>query len=364
MPLSTLEAIIQKIRRLTSSPNNSQLTDAMIIDYINSFYLFDFPAEYRTEDLIDFYTFNTIEGIDTYPFDFDHYTSVQEPCYIAKREIRLFTQPLQFYWFNFNSANHWQKQETIGTGDGVETNFTGTLQNSPFLRSINNNPMVTTQTSSTSPFPSGYPPTFPNSNISRIQNILITANIENGTTLNVTDDGNGNLIGDVNILGTNSIDYSTGDFDVTFSSPPGDDDNVIVLYNPMILNMPLAIMFYQNQLILRPVPDKGYTVELTAYRLPSQVLLGTDSTTSPNLNGRPEMREWWETIAVGASKKIYEDRLDMEGVAMMDKILQERYAANYTRTYGRFGSKRIATIYSDQLEFRNGTGPFGLGNYS
>ena len=70
--------------------------------------------------------------------------------------------------------------------------------------------------------------------------------------------------------------------------------------------------------------DQGYLVEIVAYRRPSQVLLGSGTTT--NLTGVPELLEWWETLAVGAAKKIYEDRQDMDGVAMMDKMLVERYA--------------------------------------
>ena len=36
--------------------------------------------------------------------------------------------------------------------------------------------------------------------------------------LHVVDDGNGNLIGDVESIGINAINYATGGFDVTFSA--------------------------------------------------------------------------------------------------------------------------------------------------
>lgn len=41
-------------------------------------------------------------------------------------------------------------------------------------------------------------------------------------TLNVLDDGQGNLTGDIDPLGTNSIDYTSGAYDVTFSGVTGD----------------------------------------------------------------------------------------------------------------------------------------------
>ena len=113
MTIANLQSIITKVRKLSSSSNSLQITDNDIIDYINSFYLYDFPAEFRSLDLKDMYTFNTIRGVDTYPFDRDHWINIQPPCYIAKREVRLFTDPLQFYYFNFNSSSHWQREQII-----------------------------------------------------------------------------------------------------------------------------------------------------------------------------------------------------------------------------------------------------------
>ena len=357
MAIATLSAIIDKVRRLTLSPNSSNLTDNQIIDYINSFYLYDFPAEFRSLDLKNTYTMITTKGIDTYPFDMNHWLNLQEPVFCAKRQIKMFIDPSQFFFYQFNSQSPIEQFESIGMGDGVTTAFTATLQDQPILRSVNNNPIVTTASNNTSVFPTGYPPTYPNSNISRIQNFLITSNISNGSTQNITDDGAGNLLGD----GTGTIDYETGAISVTFNTAPPDGEDIQCQYIPVVLNMPLAVLFFQNQMVLRPVPDKGYTIEITGYRSPSQALLGT--TSSVNYSGQPEELEWWECLAVGASKKVYEDRLDADGIMMMDKMLQERYQVCYTRTYASLGKQRIATLFSDQLNNSYGSGPFGAGNY-
>lgn len=363
MAIANLQSIITKIRKLSASANSFQLTDSDIIDYLNSFYIYDFPADFLSLDLKDIYTFNTIRGVDTYPFDFDHWINIQNPCYVAKREVKLYRDVQSFYYFQFNSNNHWQTEETLTSGDGTAGPYTGTLQKAPLLRSINNNPITDTQTANVDVggFPNGYPPSFTGPNISRIQNFLITANRGNGDTLNVTDDGDGNLIGDAVAGGT--INYDTGAVSVTFNATVPSGENIVVLYNPVVLNIPLSILFNQNQFVLRPVPDKGYTVEITAYRLPSQLLLGADSTTTPDLAGRPEMLEWWETLAIGAAKKIYEDRLDMDGAAMMEKMLQEHYQKNETRTYADLTKRRVSTIYADQFDFTNGSNSFGIGNF-
>lgn len=359
MSIGTLGDIITKTRRLTGSATDFQLTDAQIIDYIDSFYLYDFPAQFRSLKLQDRYVFNTTVGIDVYPFDWEHYITVQQPCYCAKREIALFFNPWNFYgvWFN------WQFQQNFAIGDGnLGTTYTGFATNLPIIRSYNNNPSVETNLFTTVDAFS-HQPSFPQSNIGRVQNILITVNLQLGRTLNITDDGGGNLIGDIDPLGVNTINYETGAISVKF----GDGTNPIavtagqtitLLYNPATLAQPQSILFYQNQFTLRPVPDKGYTIELMALRQPSQALLGTTDPDNPDFTGVPELIEWWECLAVGAAKKIYEDRLDSDGIALMDKMLNERYQVAFTRTYAELGKQRMQTIFADQLA-RNYGANFG-----
>ncbi len=357
MSIATLSDIITKVRKLTGTNNSFQLTDGQIIDYINSFYLYDFPAQFRSLKLKDKYYFNTQRGIDTYPFDSDHYTTIEMPCYCAKREIKLFQDPWGFYGVNFN----WQQQENFTTGDGTAGPYSGTLLAVPIIRSINNNPRVQTTLNSNADFiTSPSVPSFPQTNISRVQNILITANRGLGDTLNVTDDGAGNLIGDCLAGGT--IDYDTGVITaLTFTSTVPSGESINCQYNPVTLSIPLSILFFQNQFTLRPVPDKGYTIELVAYRLPSQCLLGSESTSSPNLAGRPEFQEWWETLAFGASKKVFQDRLDTDGMTIMDVNLTQAYALNESRTYAQLGKESTATLFRDQLQYNYGSGSFTFG---
>ena len=66
MSIATLGDIIIKVRKLTGTGNSLQLTDNNIIDYINSFYLFDFPAEFRSLQLKNTFTINTIQNLDPY----------------------------------------------------------------------------------------------------------------------------------------------------------------------------------------------------------------------------------------------------------------------------------------------------------
>ena len=424
MAIVNLASIFAKIRRLTGSSDALQLPDYAntadpnsvgLADYINSFYLYDFPAQFRSLKLKDKLTFNTVFGVDTYAFDSEKFTTIEMPCYCAKREIQLFNDPWSFYGVNFN----WQHFDNFTTGNNTVGPYSGVTTGHPIIRSVNNIPYyqqtitgivvdspvagqttisfaqnsfsagnqvtfnavtgtvatvlngftytVTSSTGSTIVVPAtstaltytgggvatsvGTAYNYP---ASRVQNILITANVSNGTTLNVTDDGNGNLIGNCT---SGTINYATGAIsNLNFSQIVPSGTSIQIQYNPVQPNIPLSILFFQNQFTLRPVPDKGYTIELIAYRQPSQALMAT-----PANQGTPELSEWWECIAMGAAKKIFEDRLDTDGIALMDKTLQERYQVAYTRTYAQLGKQRINTIFADQIAPNYGNSGWGFG---
>lgn len=342
MTYGTRPDIRTLIRELTGSGTSNQLTDSMIDDNIDSFYFFDFPAQFRSLKLKDDYVFYTIQGKDTYPFDSEKYTTVEMPCKVEKNLVQLFQTPDAFYgYWGFNNGAGTQFEENFDSGDGTLGPYGGTVTNIPFIASVNTDTAIN-----------------PNK-IGIVPNLLITANTTT-STLNVWDDGLGNLIGDVlngpipAVPGSSgTINYQTGVISgLLFNTIVPSGNDIQLQYIPVVLNRPQAIMFFQNQFTLRPVPDKGYTVELIAYRRPSQALTNID-------NFYPELTEWWETIAYGAAKKIYERRLDMDGVAMMDKGLKERYQLNYTRTYAQLGKQRCSTIFASQVD-TNGSG-FGGG---
>lgn len=332
MSSPTLSDIQAKVRQLTASQTSNQLSDTEINAFINSFYQNDLPAEFRSLKLRDTYTFNTERGIGVYAFDSVNFTTLEAPARIAKRNV-YFTNDLS----TFNGYNVWYNQqyiEQMATGDGTTGPYAYTTTNNPVLRSSNNDPTLLS-------YPSG-----------RVQNILITA-YDSADTYNVTDDGNGNLIGDAT---AGTIDYSTGAVTgLVFSANIPSGNPINIEYFPVTYNQPTSILFYQNQLTLFPIPDQGYTVEIEAYRTPTQVLLNT-----PANAGVPELNEWWELIAAGASKKFYENRLDDDGIAFMDKMLQEKYAIAEARTYAELGSQQVQTIYSGQL---NGLGGQSFGGY-
>ncbi len=366
----TLANAVTKTRKLTGSSNAFQVTDEYIVQQMHSFYSYDFPAKFRSLKLKDLYTFTTNPGQATYAFNSELYITVNQPCYCAKREIKLFTDPWSFFGVNYN----WQQFVNFASGNGTTGPYSGTIP-APFIASWNNDPGAFVADSfgggrgSNLFFPQG-----------RVQNILITANTfgTNGVGLaqKVTDDGFGNLIQLMTTAATNfpteeyggqvyrqyasstptipgnaTINYQTGAITgLYFDQAIPQGTPIQIQYNPKQYSIPLSVMFYQNQFTLAPVPDAGYTIEMTCYRQPVQALLAAD------MSGNPELSEWWEILAVGASKKIFEERLDSDGVAYIDKMLRERYDIIETRTYAQIGQERIKTIYTDQLTYNYGSG--------
>ena len=288
---------------------------------------------------------------------------------------------MAFYGINYN----WQQFTNFATGDGTSGPYTGFTTAAPLIGSVNNDPgPITTDNQGNT---RGINLFFPQS---RVQNILITANTSTptdiGTTINVTDDGEGNLIqifstadqpsnfptqeygyqyfsqyasSTPSTPGGATINYQTGEIiglvfyqptspETPISIPAGNP--ITIQYNPKLFSIPLSIMFFQNQFTLAPTPDQGYTIELTCYRQPIQALLAS------TMAGNPELSEWWEILSVGSAKKIFEERLDSDGVMFIDKMLKERYDIIETRTYAQIGQQRINTIYTDQLTYNYGNG--------
>ena len=362
----TLADAVTKTRKLTGSSNAFQVTDEYIVRQMHSFYSYDLPAKFRSLKLKDIYTFTTNIGQDVYPFNSELYITVNQPCYCAKREIKLFHNPWNFYGVNYN----WQQYTNFDFGNGTTGPYGGFTTAHPLISSVNNDPGP--KISRNLFFPQG-----------RVQNVLITANVIGangiGQTQNVTDDGLGNLIqifqtsdnaeqeygwtyyrqyasSTPDTPGNATINYLTGEISgLVFAEAIADGIPIQIQYNPKKFSIPLAIMFYQNQFTLAPVPDKGYTIELTCYRQPIQALLAADMT------GNPELSEWWEILSVGAAKKIFEGRLDSDGVIFIDKMLKERYDIIETRTYAQIGQERIHTIYTDQLTHNYGQGGLTAG---
>lgn len=334
--LSTLQQIIIKVRKLTRSLSEQLLSTQDIENYINTFVLYDFPEQLRLANLRTTLTFYAAPNIDTYdstkitnPADplynfLNVYTTVHPPVYIAGYSS-MFSQSRESFFAIYPMVS---SIASIGSqGDDVTTNFTGTLANTPILQ---NNVQFTSVDQSNNP----------------CTLIDLPINASTGTLINPATG-----LGNVN----NTINYITGAFNITFDTAPGSGQAINSQTVPYVASQPQALLFYDGVFTLRPVPDQPYAINLEVFKRPS-ALLSTNQT--------PELSEWWQYIAYGAAKKIFEDRMDLDSVQMILPEFSNQENLINRRTIVQQTSERTATIYTEQTTIGYGPGWwFGGGSF-
>lgn len=313
-----LSRIRTKVRRLTSSPSINQLSEIDLDNAINDAYTLDLPGHLRTTSLEETYTFYTQPNVDVYDFPKNDYSSISKPLFVAGYPSDWYQDRHQFY----NRYPIREYDQDLTTGNGTVGPFTGTITNLPVLRRG--------------------PPTGANYD----SKVLISAVDATGASITAVDTS---VAGDVGTLtGTGvaagTINYLTGAVSITFNNAipsPNAINSQTVSY---VASRPQACLFYDDQLTVRPVPDKAYKCQLNAYVLPSVLLADSDI---------PEVAQWWTYISFLAAKRIFEERQDNEGIASIMPSLKEQETIALRRTIMQNSQKRIATIYSGNDEYQH-----------
>ena len=107
-----------------------------------------------------------------------------------------------------------------------------------------------------------------------------------------------------------TVNYVTTQIDVTLPVPPMPGTMINVWAATYQVGRPYNVLFWNNELTIRPVPDNVYLCEIEAYQTPYQFL---NTTNSPILN------QWVLYISYGVSREILRQRQDMEGVANLEE---------------------------------------------
>lgn len=329
---NNLSAIKEKVRKLTRSPSDSQLTDDQLLSYIDTFILYNFPSSIRLFSLRQVFTFYTQPNVDTYqtnnipndPFNnFQNiYLSVHEPVFLAGIQ-GFFTQWRDVFYGYYPQTN--TIADTLLRGNTSVGPFTGVVTAAPMLQN----------------------------------NVNFNCLDMNGTSMVVVDYPTSNLIGALGLYGQSAatatlgfIDYVTGQFSVSFPNPTQDMAIIYVeniAYQP---GKPLALLYYNNQFTVRPVPDKTYSISVEADVRPTQLLNNGDI---------PQLEQWWQWIAYGAAKLIFEDRMDLESVQLIMPEYNKQERMVLRTSIMQKANERTVTIYTQGKNF--GFGWFGPGGW-
>jgi len=317
--LSTLTQIRTKVRRLTRSPSTSQLTNNQIDDYVNTFVLYDFP-EFTVDQKLIFFTMpnvdqyltNTVNEDDPL-FNFKNvYLSVQPPVYVAGQDVALSQSRDEFY----REYPKNEIQEVVATGDNITVAFSGTLNQTPVLAN-----------------------TVSFSSIDDDGDGIVIKDVPQYDGVTGLQTQVGDLVEPDSDTSIGVINYLTGVYSFTFPIAPATGEEVIAQTFRYNTGRPRAVLYEDRVFTFRPVPDKVYRVEIDAFKRPTELL---------NITDEPDIAQWWQYIAYGAAKKVFEDRMDVESIqAIMPEFMRQRSLV-LQRLVVQQSTERTATIYTDR----------------
>jgi len=347
---STLQSIQTKVRRITRSPSISQLSDMQLNEYINTFILYDFPEHLRLFSLRTLLTFYTQPGVDVY----DTNTTVQtDPLYNFQNKYiavhpPLFIAGVQCFYTQWREVFYgmWPQFATIS-----DTLLRGNNSSGPFSSQVIPPPPAAPLINAL-PFILQESVNFICLNTDGTSMVMVDIPISN-TIGNLTQ-ANVPLVPPYDTIQNpnNFINYVTGEYTITF---PSNTQNMAtiwfegVLYQP---GKPLGILYYDNKFTIRPVPDKTYSVQIEVDIRPTELLNKTDV---------PQLAQWWQYIAYGAAKKIFEDRMDSDSVQMIMPEFKQQERLVLRTSLTQQANERTVTIYTQGKIY--GFGWFGNGGW-
>lgn len=375
-PGNTLAAIQTKVRRLTRTPSEAQLTTDDLNNYINTAVMYDFPAELKTFQLRQPFTFWCNPYQDTYYTDIQSfgdatnaalnplynfqnlYLNIHKPIYVAGYET-FYTQDRTEFYANYPINNYIQ---SIGvTGNGSTTVFSGIIQ---FGGTINN--FLVNQQMSLLKRQVMFDSIDINGNGLVMVDVPVLDNVTGIETIygNLYTPGQqptnpaappvgypiqpplavAPYVG-MGVDPNNFINYVTGQFTVTFPTPPGSGQTINSQTVPNIPSRPFGMLYYNNTITLRPVPDQPYAINFEVDARPTQ-LFQTDSV--------PQLEELWQYISYLTALKIFQDKMDMDSVAAITPELTRQEALCLRRTLNQLAQTRTNTIFAGNTQDQNG----------
>jgi hypothetical protein len=330
--MSTLANIRTKVRRITGRPSSQQITDGQIDEYINTFYIYDMPAtlrlftqettfEFMTVANVDIYDMrsqlvytrtNPITGLEDFVPAADYYITVSPPAYIAGYQSFWSQSREQFF-------RTYPALATVSTqiqGNGTPGPYTFTFASTPIQQ----------------------------------RSITVGAIDDTGDTVNCIDVPINRTTGNWKIINTNTnvtgvVNYLTGSVTVTFPNNIPSGSKITFSAVPYQPSRPQALLFYDNIFTLRPIPDSNYLVKVNAFKRPTTLIDSDDY---------PELKQWWQYLAYGASLKIFQDSQDPEGEANATPEFKRQERMVLRRTLIERTQQRTSTIYTEMSSFPYG----------
>jgi len=391
--MNYLTDVITYIRRIIKSPSDAVISDNLIMDYINRFYINDIDARLQLFDLKTNYTFQTSPGIDQYNMPlydlqtqpgsqtigmYPVYQGFFEPAFINGIQVPFLTQKNSF--FNL-FPNVVQYMQAVITGDETSGPYTISFPIAPNNFQPTNTPVqairrgivdisgiIATGVNQDPPLGTDLNFNIPSTSIHPA--VYVTSVDANGNNVVVQDSGQF-LSSNVNygllmVPGTAPFGYSALPNGASLPGGPyATDQNTINYFTGVITNLyfpvaipkgqninaqcyyfqaglPRAILYDHNTFLFQSPPDQQYLVDVQAYLTPAAFL----STSAAVPFGYMS-----EYIARGAARKILSDTGDMEQFQFYEPFFLEQESLVWKRSQRQFTATRTETIYSQGSNF-------------
>lgn len=375
--MNLLSDILTYVRRLIKSPSDAQISDNLIIDYINRFWILDVDARMQLFDLKTKYSFETTPGIDSYNMplynpqvqpggqtiaSFPIFQGFSQTVYVNGIQVPYYTQRESFWnlW-----PNYIQSLPQAATGDGTVGPYTLSIPFFPAIPGhVDMTGIISTGTNQDPPLVNPGPSTNFLTSIpatSVYTGVYIVATGTDGQNITVTDSGqfltgnnggdlygllmvpgNTSTLGNTALSGgysttSNTVNYNTGVVNVTFPTaiPAGTPIQAQCYFYEQ--GIPRSLLYYNNILTIRPPPDTQYLVELDAYLTPAAFLVSSDAIPFGYMS---------EYIARGAARKILADTGDIEQFQFYEPLFKEQESLVWKRSQRTFTGTRTGTIFS------------------
>lgn len=411
-----LNDIITYVRRIIKSPSNAVISDNLIIDYINRFWITDVDATMQLFDLKTKYSFQTTPGVDQYNMPlysvqsetiplttptnkvspdiamFPVYQGFLGPAYINGVEVRLHTQQNEFFRIFPNIV---QQPMQVGIGANKAGPYTLSIPIINNLTPININPPIQSLlrghidiTGIISTGNNVDPPQISSAQITTpdpfIQNIPVTSVFPAVYFSSTALDGSNIIISDSGQFLQGAVNYGLlmqqgpapyGNLPLTNGPSPNysTTQNTINYFTGVATNVYFPVSIPSGQIINAqcyyfqsglPRAILFYNNTLTLRSPPDrQYLVEIDAYLSPaaffSTSAAIPFGYMAEYIARGAARKILSDTGDVEQFMFYEPLFKEQEALVHIRSQRQWTNNRTETIYS--RGHNNGSDNFGMG---
>lgn len=311
MALNDFNYIKNKVRLVTARPSSNQLSDTDLTDYVNSFLVYDLPLHCRFFIQKQKFSMNLTPNVGNYPITTfkNLYSNFEPPCYVDGYQIQYYQNDESF--FQMFSRLKYSTQFSTGTGVPAAV-YNGFYSYTPIE-----------------------PGTAVISTTDALGNLLTATDVPTtAPTSTFVDQTGAPIVGSL-------INYATGVITgITFTATVPNGNIIYIAANQYLRGRPLAMLYFHDMFYFWPFPDRSYNFTIDAFINPTATVLGGGTLF-------PELNQWADVIAFGASLKIFQDNLDFENYQKVLPFFDNAKRLAERRTMKQLSTQRVSTIYGD-----------------